>query len=105
MQPQIHTFYKACTDKHLESTFVFLPSVYQNFQYFLYEQESYSKLLNQNSVTSHNHNELCSLYKIQSLNITLVQGLGKVFFFFFFSICLDVPHLTNEHRTQDCIAS
>ena len=26
-------------------------------------------------------------------------------FFFFFSICLDVPHLTNEHRTQDCIAS
>ena len=26
-------------------------------------------------------------------------------FFVFFSICLDVPHLTNEHRTQDCIAS
>ena len=25
--------------------------------------------------------------------------------FFSFSICLDVPHLTNEHRTQDCIAS
>ena len=23
---------------------------------------------------------------------------------FFLSICLDVPHLTNEHRTQDCIA-
>ena len=27
------------------------------------------------------------------------------FFFLFFSICLDDPHLTNEHRTQDCIAS
>ena len=27
------------------------------------------------------------------------------FFSFFFSICLDVPHLTNEHRTQDGIAS
>ena len=26
-------------------------------------------------------------------------------FFFSFSIWLDVPHLTNEHRTQDCIAS
>ena len=25
------------------------------------------------------------------------------FFFFFLSIWLDVPHLTNEHRTQDCI--
>ena len=25
--------------------------------------------------------------------------------FFSFSIWLDVPHLTNEHRTQDCIAS
>ena len=29
----------------------------------------------------------------------------KSFFFLFFSIWLDVPHLTNEHRTQDCIAS
>ena len=29
----------------------------------------------------------------------------RSFFFLFFSICLDVPHLTNEHRTQDCIAS
>ena len=27
------------------------------------------------------------------------------FFFFFFLFVLDVPHLTNEHRTQDCIAS
>ena len=25
--------------------------------------------------------------------------------FSFFSIWLDVSHLTNEHRTQDCIAS
>ena len=25
--------------------------------------------------------------------------------FYFFPIWLDVPHLTNEHRTQDCIAS
>ena len=25
--------------------------------------------------------------------------------FFFLSIWLDVPHLTNEHITQDCIAS
>ena len=33
-----------------------------------------------------------------------IQNLD-IFFFFFFSICLDVPHLTNEHRTQDCIAS
>ena len=30
----------------------------------------------------------------------------EVFFFsFFFLFVLDVPHLTNEHRTQDCIAS
>ena len=26
-------------------------------------------------------------------------------FFRFFSIWLDAPHLTNEHRTKDCIAS
>ena len=26
-------------------------------------------------------------------------------FFFLFSIWLDDPHLTNEHRTQDCIAN
>ena len=26
-------------------------------------------------------------------------------FFFFFSICLDVPHLTNEHRTHHCTTS
>ena len=26
-------------------------------------------------------------------------------FIYLFSICLDVPHLTNEHRTQDYIAS
>ena len=25
--------------------------------------------------------------------------------FLFLSICLDVQHLTNEHRTQDCITS
>ena len=30
---------------------------------------------------------------------------GRFFFFFLFSILLDVPHLTNEHRTQDCIAT
>ena len=40
---------------------------------------------------------------------TLTQGnISYVSFFFFFfssSICLDVPHVTNEHRTQDCIAS
>ena len=36
----------------------------------------------------------------------LQQELTDFFFFsFFFSICLDDPHLTNEHRTQDCIAS
>ena len=29
----------------------------------------------------------------------------KSSFFFFFLFVLDVPHLTNEHRTQDCIAS
>ena len=29
----------------------------------------------------------------------------SIAFFLFFSICLDVPHLTNEHITQDCIAS
>ena len=27
------------------------------------------------------------------------------FSFFFLSIWLDDPHLTNEHRTQDCIAN
>ena len=34
-----------------------------------------------------------------------VESYGESCCFFFFSICLDVPHLTNEHRTQDCIAS
>ena len=33
------------------------------------------------------------------------QEAVKVKYFLFFSIWLDVPHLTNEHRTQDCIAS
>ena len=28
-----------------------------------------------------------------------------LFFFFFLSIWLDDPHLTNEHSAQDCIAS
>ena len=33
------------------------------------------------------------------------QYINKQSFFLNFSIWLDVPHLTNEHRTQDCIAS
>ena len=40
-------------------------------------------------------------YTAKSLNI----AHGFFFFFFFFLFVLDVPHLTNEHRTQDCIAS
>ena len=34
-----------------------------------------------------------------------VNDRKAIFFFFFFSIWLDDPHLTNEHRTQDCSAS
>ena len=30
---------------------------------------------------------------------------NKIFKIFFFSICLDVPHLTNEHRTHQCTTS
>ena len=43
-----------------------------------------------------------SLYSyLESNNI-----LSKSFFFLFsFLFVLDVPHLTKEHRTQDCIAS
>ena len=48
--------------------------------------------------------------KIESPNkvacvVTILVLSCTIFFLFFFSIWLDVPHLTNEHRTQDCIAS
>ena len=33
------------------------------------------------------------------------ESKEQITFFFFFSIWLDIPHLTNEHRTQDCIAN
>ena len=51
------------------------------------------------------------LHAFQTIYFSLLRlksSVSKLVFFFFFnffSICLDVPHLTNEHRTQDCIAS
>ena len=47
---------------------------------------------------------------VRDNNITTLFAMANnelkhVNVFCFFSIWLDVPHLTNEHRTQDCIAS
>ena len=46
--------------------------------------------------------------KLHSFDTYMSQKLWCIYRFFsllFFPICLDVPHLTNENRTQDCIAS
>ena len=51
--------------------------------------------------------QIMAKQQIQNIiyNIQLQPENPPHFFFFFFSIWLDDPHLTNEHRTQDCIAS
>ena len=48
----------------------------------------------------HDSNKFDSYFTLTSTMIRLKPSL-----FFLFLFVLDVPHLTNEHRTQDCIAS
>ena len=42
---------------------------------------------------------------IRENTINILLNRLSFFLFFFLLFVLDVSHLTNEHRTQDCIAS
>ena len=45
---------------------------------------------------------MCKIKRRIYLQLATARNIA---FFIFFLFVLDVPHLTNEHRTQDCIAS